>query len=356
MCLPGGLKCVVVFAALCMALAGCGPGGAAPTPMPALVPVAPRPTRAANAGPPPTVLAEGTPVPGRVLFAKDGDIWLWQGERGGALISSGSAYQPAWSPDGTRVAYVERVESASDVMVAPAEGGEPLRLTGNSSSSPPHSYERVYESRWAFYPAWSPDGGEIAFAGQGGPPFGSPANEYHMSLFVAPAGGEGGGQQLYADESGHIGRLAYAPGGGSIVFVYGPVDTDASRLYRFDRASGVVEPLPGAPETSYDPAFSADGRWLAFAARAEGGTDVFALPLAGGAPVRLTSLQGARAPAFSPDGKLLAFLALAPGSSSFDLWIADVQSGPDGALSASQPRQITHDMRIDADSGLSWAR
>ena len=29
--------------------------------------------------------------------------------------------------------------------------------------------------------------------------------------------------------------------------------------------------------------------------------------------------------------------------------------GADGALHASEPRQITRDMQIDADSGLSWA-
>jgi TolB protein len=298
----------------------------------------------------------GAALPGRLLFVHGGDLWLWQGANGSALTSTGDAFQPAWSPDGMRIAYIQRVESASDVLVMPASGGEPVRLTDTGSGSPPHSYERIYESIWAFYPAWSPDGAEIAFASQAGPPYGSPAAEYRISLFVAPSGGAGGQQQLYADPMGHVGRLAYAPDGATIVFAFAPIGDDAPRLYRYNRASGTAEPLPGAPDGSYDPAFSPDGHWLAFAARGEGRTDVFVMPAGGGAPTRLTSLGGARAPAFAPDGTLLAFLALAPGSSSFELWAAELAAGADGAPRAGPPRQVTRNMQIDADSGLSWSK
>jgi TolB protein len=347
---------------LLLPLVACGPGAAEPTPQPALISLRPRPTEAPAAGLPPTVVVEGSGLPGQLLFVAGGNLWRWQGQRGGALTSSGDAYQPAWSPDGARIAYIRRDESSSDLMVMPAAGGEPAQLTSNGSGEPPHSYERIYASVWAFYPAWSPDGAEIAFASQAAPPFGSPAAEYRFTLYSMPSAG-GERQQLYADDEGHVGRLAYAPDGASIVFAYAPAGDGAAQLYRYGHADTSAAPLPGAPEQSYDPAFSPDGRWLAFAARDSstslGGTsrrtDVFAMPAAGGAPVRLTSLGGTRAPAFSPDGKLLAFLAIVPGSDSFDLWVVDLQIGADGALRASEPRQITRDMRIEADSGLSWA-
>jgi TolB protein len=369
----------LLLTTLLILLAGCGPGASAPTPQPAIVSLRPRPTQAPVVGPPPTVVAEGSELPGRLLFVVGGNLWLWRGQSGGALTSAGNAYQPAWSPDGAQIAYVRRDESSSDLMVMPAIGGEPVQLTSNGSGEPLHSYERIYASMWTFYPAWSPDGAEIAFASQAAPPFGSPAAEYRFTLYSLPSAG-GERQQIYADEEGHVGRLAYAPNGTSIVFAHAPAGDGAAQLYRYARAASSAAPLLGAPEQSYDPAFSPDGRWLAFAARdpaprstgpstgsgaasgqagseeTSGRTDVFAMPAAGGSPVRLTSLGGARAPAFSPDGKLLAFLAIMPGSDSFDLWVVDLQLGADSALRASAPRQITHDMRIDADSGLSWSK
>lgn len=341
--------------ALIWLLAGCGPGVAAP-PQPALLPLQPRSTATRPGSAAPTVAAMSGDLPGRLLFVRGGDLWLWQGANGSALTSSGDAFQPAFSPDGTRIAYIQRVESSSDLLVMPASGGEPVRLTAAGSSSPLHSYERIYQSLWVFYPAWSPDGAELAFASQAAPPYGSPAAEYRFSLFVAPSGGTGGQQQLYADAMGHVGRMAYAPDGATIVFAFAPVGEDAPRLYRYSRATGTAEPLPSVPEGSYDPAFSPDGRWLAFAARGGGRTDIFAMPAGGGTPIRLTSLGGARAPAFAPDGHLLAFLAITPGSNSFELWVADLEAGADGLPHAGPPRQVTCDMHIDADSGLSWSR
>jgi TolB protein len=121
-------------------------------------------------------------------------------------------------------------------------------------------------------------------------------------------------------------------------------------------AGGSAAPFAGAPAQSYDPAWAPDGRWLAFAARVNGRTDVFAIRATGGSPIQLTSLGAARAPAFSPDGKQLAFLAIAPASNSFDLWVLDLETGADGTLTPGQPRQITQGMALDADSGVAWGR
>jgi TolB protein len=344
-------------------MAGCAPAAATATPTPALGPLPTSPTARPD-GPAPTVAAQGQALPGRLLFVQNGNLWLWQGESGRQLTSSGDAFQPAWAPDGQRIAYIQRVTSFSDLLVMPAdssstnagEAGEPVQLTQDGPDSSVYSYERVYASTWAFYPAWSPDGATIAFASQAGPPAGSPAAEYRISLFATPAQPGGERTQLYADESGHVGRLAYAPDGQSIAFAFGPTSEEPPTIYRYALDSGSATPFPGAPPQSYDPAWAPDGRWLAFAARKDGLTDVFAVRSAGGAPVQLTKLGAARAPAFSPDGKQLAFLAIAPGSNSFDLWVLDLETSADGTLAPGQPRQITQGMALDADSGVAWGR
>jgi len=63
---------------------------------------------------------------------------------------------PAWSPDGTRIAFSSArhedwdIVPASDIYVVDADGGEPVRLTSTDGSCD--------------LPAWSPDGTRIAYA------------------------------------------------------------------------------------------------------------------------------------------------------------------------------------------------
>lgn len=62
------------------------------------------------------------------------------------LTTNGGNTQPAWSPDGQKIAYV----SNGDIYVMNADGTNQTQLTSNS-----------YQNNW---PAWSPDGTKIAFA------------------------------------------------------------------------------------------------------------------------------------------------------------------------------------------------
>jgi hypothetical protein len=68
-----------------------------------------------------------------------------------------------------------------------------------------------------------------------------------------------------------------------------------------------------------------------------------------GEPVVVVRGPVVASPAFSPDGKLLAYLAPAETSGPFQLWTVVPTSGP-----ASAPRQITTHLDFDPSSAPVW--
>jgi TolB protein len=333
---------------------------------------------------------QGEQLPGKLVFVRDGTIWVWQGKQAKPLLGDGSVWQPEWSADGSELAYIERGASYSNILLADDQGNELVQLTRNDSDLPLQSHERIYDTMWAFYPTWSPGGKRITIATQYAPPVGSPAMEYTLAIYSLSTTG-GSRRLLFADDSAHCGSMTYFPNSalardardtgdadedeseGTVEavdemiyeLVFTRIDLHPDRyqqIYRLDltNEAGYAIPFPGAPPQSYDPAFSPDGKWLAFAAQVDGQTDIWVLPGSPDdedtpRPQRLTTIGTARAPVFSPDGDKLAFLAVSPKTSSFDLWVMDVQSDKESLL-VSEPRQVTEAMGLDADSGLSWAR
>lgn len=90
-----------------------------------------------------------------------------------------------------------------------------------------------------------------------------------------------------------------------------------------------------------DPAFSPDGRRIAFAADRGEGFDIYLVAVTGGAPERLTFLPGEeRWPAWTPDGRLI-FSHRAAAADQWDLMRALPTAPPAGGTVASSPEAIT---------------
>jgi Tol biopolymer transport system component len=113
--------------------------------------------------------------------------------------------------------------------------------------------------------------------------------------------------------------VTWSPAG---TFAYMSSRSGTMRIYVQDFDSRLEAALPVGDLGATSPAFSPDGTLVAFEGYAAGVTDtsdVYVVPAAGGAPVKLTSGTGYNAgPAWSPDGSQIYFVSNRTGR--YDVW------------------------------------
>lgn len=215
------------------------------------------------------------------VWTNDREIYAADAGTGRAVALTHNTVEdtaPALSPDGRLVAFDRR----GAVWVRPLGGGQERRL---------HS---------GFDPAWSPDGSALAIAVGG----------RRIEIVDARTGAV---RKLVATGA----QPAWSPDGSAIAF-----ERDGDIWAAAPDGSGAHR-ITSGPTPDRMPAYSPDGRRIAYRAVPQDGVGVFAADAADGANVvRLTSFSG-RDPAWSPDGTrvvvdLGGFLAIVPadGSSS----------------------------------------
>jgi Tol biopolymer transport system component/predicted Ser/Thr protein kinase len=232
----------------------------------------------------------------------------------------GNESQPALSPDGRQVAFIWDGGSTkgANLYVKLVDGGDPALI----STGP------------ALAPAWSPDGGRLAFIrheNQGG--------VVRDAIFVVFA--RGGGEQRVADAYGHRHGLAWSPDGGRLAFTHQELPTGSSLIYLLSLDSGRKTPLTRAPVKDFDewsPRFSPDGTELAFARGDDGKADIYVASLERGTERRLTI--GAVATAgldWVADGQSLVFSALSAGRAGlYSLWKVSTSGGQPQPLAVGE--------------------
>ena len=239
----------------------------------------------------------------RVADASVTSVWGMRPNGGGLrrLVEKGS--HPRLSPDGSWLAYLRD----SQVWLLPLVGGAPWRLTGLPEGVTDFS--------------WSPDSRRIVLVSQE-PPGRTPQ-------VVPMPGADAEGEPAVS-----LGLLGPAE---PMSVELGPVPVVVTRLH--SRADGVgylgsqryhlfvadvsgqaltpvpVRRLTEGPQDDASPAWSADGRWIAFVsnrrvepAAASSSSEIWLVSPQGGQPVQVTSSAGAEAvPTWSPDSRFLAY-------------------------------------------------
>jgi dipeptidyl aminopeptidase/acylaminoacyl peptidase len=152
-----------------------------------------------------------------------------------------------------------------------------------------------------------------------------------LSLLLIPAALHAQNRQPITHEAlflmKRVGRPVVSPDGRTVVFdVTEPAYDEKEEIKDLwivpSDGSTAPRRLTATKGGESDAEWSPDGKRIAFAAKREGDevNQIYVLDLAGGDPVRVTTLpMSARSPRFSPDGKMLLFMsAVYPGASDLE--------------------------------------
>jgi len=284
---------------------------------------------------------------------------------------------PEVSPDGTRVAYTVRTTDLKDdkhethIWMTDWDGRETVRLTTGKDSETE--------------PRWSPDGRFLAFLSDRG-------DDDVEQLWILPR--SGGEAEKITEQKGAVEDFAWSPDGKRLVLVVSDPDPNApadkeegkkpktkkpividrfqfkldgygylgarhKHLYLLDRDSRKVEQLTTGNYDEQVPAWSPDGRTIAFVSKQ--GTDpdrtdnwdVFAIePRVGAAARKLTTFEGSDNDpewgdsrlSWSPDSRLIAYVQGGPDKLIYyglhKLAVVPAAGGPERVLTATLDRNV----------------
>jgi Tol biopolymer transport system component len=202
-------------------------------------------------------------------------------------------YEPAWSPDGTRIAFTSEKQYIATIWAMDADGSNQTKLT----------YGYTHSS------AWSPDSTKIFFIGSGGA---------YDGIYVIDS--DGSNQKRLFGIAGEYKYLAWSPDGIKIAFA--SLSSGNADIWVMDGDGSNQTNITNSSSDDYSPAWSPDGTKIAFESEQLGNADIWVMDGDGSNQTNITnSATGDYDPAWSPDGTKIAFVS-EPESRSFIEWLS----------------------------------
>jgi Tol biopolymer transport system component len=243
----------------------------------------------------------------------------------------------SWSPDGKLLAFVAKSAGSDLIYLYDVQRSEVVR-------------ELRYDFDGVSYPAFAPDGRWLAFEG---------LKDGRNDVYLVPV--EGGDPKRLTDDDFDEKDLVFGPDG-NLTFAsdrHAPVDREATHLpgspgtygiYTLSPDGGAVREVLYTGHDDASPAWSPDGRLLAFVSQREHGQDLYLFRPADSTVTQVTQLIGGiYSVSWSRSGDRLVFSALNKGA--WDVFASREPLGADSALARLRTGSQAQSFRL-ADFAL----
>jgi TolB protein len=186
-----------------------------------------------------------------------------------------SNMMPVFSPDGSKIAFVTNRDGNTEIYVMNRDGSNIRRLTNHPA----------YEST----PTWSPNGQQIAFTSD---------RSGKAQIYIMNATDGSGVRRLTVSES-EADRATWSPAPFNEIAYSGRTSSSGFDIKVHELATGTLRQITFGEGSNESPAYSPNGKHLAFTSTRAGGTQVFTVGRDGRGLKQITRSGNNQTPAWS---------------------------------------------------------